>query len=299
MNRTIKDYLIALLLMLPIIAPAQQILQVVTKKIQKNFPYSVGYEVNVEGERAEMYVETWNKNEVRVEMDLIAKHPDIAIATTELERMKYVTDRVKNKIYIRNYIDENEGKPSSSMKARYVIYVPADCPVYLKDYFGTVNVSDLANKLRVKSEFTSIGLRNVKGEMDIKTRFGDLIGEQLDGVMRVEGRRSNITLRDLKGQYNIASQYGIIEIFANDRLIDLDIDAEKSDVFFYNDNAEIYSYQLTARHGRIQTPQDINFASLVDDANLQQLQFKPNREFYPSVTITVSFGDIQIRKAKE
>lgn len=299
MNRTIKDYLIALLLMLPIIAPAQQILQVVTKKIQKNFPYSVGYEVNVEGERAEMYVETWNKNEVRVEMDLIAKHPDIAIATTELERMKYVTDRVKNKIYIRNYIDENEGKPSSSMKARYVIYVPADCPVYLKDYFGTVNVSDLANKLRVKSEFTSIGLRNVKGEMDIKTRFGDLIGEQLDGVMRVEGRRSNITLRDLKGQYNIASQYGIIEIFANDRLIDLDIDAEKSNVFFYNDNAEIYSYQLTARHGRIQTPQDINFASLVDDANLQQLQFKPNREFYPSVTITVSFGDIQIRKAKE
>lgn len=299
MKRQIKDYLIALLLLLPIFAPAQQVLQVVTKKIQKNFPYRAGYEVNVEGERAEMYVETWNKNEIRVEMDLIAKHPEKNVAEEELKKMKYVADRIKNKIYIRNYVDENDGKPTSSMKARYVIYVPADCPVYLKDYFGTVNVSDLASRLRVKTEFTSIGLQNVQGDMDIKTRFGDLIGEKLDGVMRVEGRRSNITLRDLKGEYNITSQYGVIEIFADDRLIDLNIDADKSDVFFYNPNAEIYSYNLTANHGRIKTPQDIQFANLVDTENLQQVKFKPNREFYPSVTITVSFGDIQVEKVKE
>jgi len=39
----------------------QEVLQVITKKITKTFPYSDGFEVNLEGTNAEVLVETWEK----------------------------------------------------------------------------------------------------------------------------------------------------------------------------------------------------------------------------------------------
>ena len=53
----------------------QTMLHVVSKHIEKTFPYENGIEVNIEGEKAEIKVETWEKNEVMVLTELISKTP--------------------------------------------------------------------------------------------------------------------------------------------------------------------------------------------------------------------------------
>ncbi len=48
----------------PVIAQTIKV-QVITKKIEKNFQYKDGYEVNIEGEKAEVNIQTWEKKKFR------------------------------------------------------------------------------------------------------------------------------------------------------------------------------------------------------------------------------------------
>ncbi len=277
---------------------AQVTVQVITKKIEKTFIYRKGYEVNVEGEKAEVTVESWDKNEIKVQLELTARHPDKAMAERDVETIKYLADRVRNKIYIRNYLSTPEGMPApqSLLSAKYVIYVPEQCPVYLKNYFGTINVSNLFNSLKINSEFSKIGLNNVQGIMDVRTRFGDVIGANLDGDMTLNARRSDVTLRDIKGRYDLTTQYGIMKIWGTKELLSLNVNAEKTDVFFYNINPALFSYNLTAQNGNISMPNNLQFSYLKNNNEIKRIQFKPATEYSATITISVSFGDIFIGK---
>ena len=289
---------ILFLLLLPAVVQGQSIWQVVTKKIEKTFPYKAGYEVNVEGQKAEIKVETWDKAEIYVQLELTAKHPDKEIAVRDLEKMKYIAQRVQRKIYARNYVAEGEGieKAEASLYAKYIIKVPEECSVYLKDYFGEIDVSNLVNRLRIHSEFTPIGLKDMGGQLDIKTRFGDLTGQGINGNMKVNSRRSNVTLSELRGQFDIESYFGIIKIFADDQLVDMNIVGEKTDVHLFNSNPNANGYALSTQHGNLKMPKEMNVNYVENNLSLKQITFKPSQDFYPSISVSVTFGDIIVQK---
>lgn len=278
----------------------QTVLQVVTKKVEKSFAYKTGYEVNIEGEKADVSIQTWDKNEIKVELELIAKHKDQSVAIKDIEALRYLAQRVKNKIYLRNYVstEEDAPKPAAALSARYLITLPEDCPVYLKNHFGEANISNLTNSLRVNSEFSSIGLENIQGTVDLQSRFGDIIGDFIDGQVSINSRRSDILLTNISGSYDITSHYGVIKIFAEDQLLKLNLDATHSDVYFFNPNPAFYSYNLEANQGSINVPDDLKLALLEDQPSLKRYRFKPpQREYFATITLTVTLGDIHLEKA--
>lgn len=277
---------------------AQTLHQAVTKRIEKTFSYRDGYEVNIEGEKAEVVIETWDRPEVRVVLELTARHPDKKVAERDLEAVRYQTEKVKNRIYIRNYVSPVEGasQPESAFSARYAISLPPDCPVYLKNNFGIANISNLVNRLRINSEFTKLGLQNIQGFLDVRTRFGDLRGEQISGDVIINARRSDLTLRDINGRFDITSQYGILEILAGSELIDLKIDAEKSDVFLYAPNPSLFAYNLQGQHSDMVLPSELEFRVLDDKVALKKATFKPQQEYFANITITISFGELTVEK---
>lgn len=273
---------------------AQVQVQVITKKIEKSFPYRNGYEVNVEGEKAEVIVESWDKDEIKVLLELTAQHPEKAIAQKDLEAINYIADKVKNKIYLRNYLSKKEGEPEpeSVLSAKYTIYVPEKCPVYLKNYFGTINVSNLFNSVKINSQFSKIALNNLQGMMDVSTRFGDVVGANLDGDMTLNARRSDITLRDLKGRFNLTTQYGVVKLWATKDLLSLNINADKSDVYLYTPNPTQFAYNLTSQYGNTEFPDNMKFNYLQNTKEVKRIQFKPVNEYYATITVSISFGNI-------
>lgn len=278
---------------------AQVKLQVITKKIEKQFPYHEGYELNIEGEKAMLDIQGWDKNEVSVTLEIIAKHPDKSVAERDLAAMQYLAQRVKNKIYLRNYLATQEGQtpPEASFETVYHIKAPPGCPVYLKNYFGEAVISNLSNRLRFNGEFSKVDLDNIRGSIDLRSRFGDIFGNHLDGLVNIWSRRSDITLNDIRGSFDITAQYGTLKIFAEDRLLKLNIDAEKSDVYFFNPNPEFYGYTLTANNGSVIFPGELPFEEAETGVNQRKIQFKPPREYFANITITVTIGDIHVEKA--
>jgi hypothetical protein len=277
---------------------SQTTLQVVTKTIEKTFPYKNGSEVNIEGEKAEIQVQTWNKNEVKVLLELVSKHPSKATAENDLDRMSYSTEQHGAKIYFRNYVESQKGakKIESDLTAIYTITLPADCPVYLKNNFGLTNVSNLRKALKINSEFSKIHLENLQGQIGINTRFGDVEGKRIDGNVSISARRSDLTFHEIKGNWNISAQYGVMKFFTNPspELLTMNIDAEKSDVYFFDPKPSAYGYSLTAHYGTITVPNDLKFNFLENSNQLKKAIFS-SKLGSSNISIKISFGDIVIR----
>lgn len=286
-----------LLLQIPV-ATAQTDVQVVTKKIERNFNYRDGYEVNIEGEKADIDIRTWDKKEIEVIIELSSKHADKATAEKDLKSLIYVAQRLKNKIYLRNYLSTQEGAgtPQSQLSARYTITIPEQCPIYLKSHFGEATVVNHNGRLRINGEFSKIDMQNVQGAIQVQSRFGDILGRQLNGDISINSRRTNMELYDLGGHVSIDSYFGDIKLFASRDLLDLMVRANQSDVYFYHPDPQWFGYSLAAQNGKINLPDKVKFNFVENLPDLKKVQFKPNREYYANVTISVNFGSIFIQK---
>lgn len=282
-----------------LLSQEKEMIHVITKRINKVFPYAEGFEVNVEGNNAEIFIQTWKENRISVEIELISKHPDEAIALEDLERIKYLTERVKKKIYLRNYVTTEEGKPTKSvLKAKYIIYVPEECPVYLKNHFGSTNVQDLVNQLRIFSNYSPINLDNIKGSVEMRTHFGDISGQSLNGNFDIKANRSNIDLQEIVGNYNISANYGSINLMAGNGLIDLNINGMKTDVKLWNIDPDTHQHQLVVYHGNVKLPNGLQFQFTENTPEVKRIFFKATKEYSATITVNVSFGNLTVEKKK-
>ena len=277
---------------------AQTKLQVVKKNITKTWPYKEGFEVNIEGEKAEIVVETWSRNEVKVDIILLAKHPDATIAEKDLEAMHYVTEQHGKNIYFRNYIQVEPGqeKPQASLKAIYTVTLPEECPVYLKNHFGEAKVNNLTKYLKLNTEFTNVGLNNLSGETYVQTKFGDIEATGLNGKVFIDAKRSDVTLREITGVFDINTQYGTLKLFT-DRTSDLalNINAVRSDVYFFDPNPTENGYALEAKYGSITAPSDLKFNYIENTDVMKHVTFQPDGQT-ATMSVKISFGDVVIRK---
>lgn len=275
----------------------EEVLQVITKRITKSFPYSEGFEVNLEGENAEVLVESWDKQEISVQIELIAKHPEQEVAKSDLEQMEYLLERVKRKIYVRNYISgEEQVKTEAMMEARYIIKLPEECPIYIKNQFGETDVRNLASQLRIFNEFGTISLNNISGDINMRTRFGDVTGYQLAGNFDIYSRRSNLNLHDIVGNYNIESHYGTLNLWAGEGLIDLNINAQKADVNLFNIDPLTHQQKLVVQEGNVILPNGWKYNFEEDTPQIKKVTFKPTSEYYATFTINIAFGDLKIEQ---
>ena len=290
------------LLLLATAATAQTEFQVVTQVIEKSWPYREGNELNIEGDKAKIVVETWDEPTVRVVLELVAKHPERSVAERELGYMVHTAEVVGQDIYLRNYLKTPDGgkRTEAAITAIYTVTLPDDCPVYLKNNFGNTFVSNLARSLRINSEFSNVQVKNVSGEMTVSTRFGEFDGEQLDGKVRMNTHRTAVTLRDIRGDFDIRSKFGTIKLFTDpnlllNELLTLNIEAEKSDVFFFSQEPTAFGYDLIAHYGNITAPQDLKMNFLENTESLKRAVFSPAGGA-ASLSVKITFGDLVIRK---
>jgi len=64
------------------------VLQVVTKRINKSFVYVQGDKLIINGSKAEVEISTWDKDLIKLEFVVVAKHPDKSVAESDLSKMK-------------------------------------------------------------------------------------------------------------------------------------------------------------------------------------------------------------------
>lgn len=210
-----------------------QTLQVVTKTVEKTFEASQYAKVQVWGERSDIEIMTWGKNEIKATIELTAKHPNRSTAEKDLEALHYTADKKGKTVSLHNFVvlAKNGTKPQSNLKARFTLFVPANCAVEIQNSFGKISLKGLQTQtMQLQTEFCTIELNDLRGTLTARTQFGVLRTENFNGLLSIFSERTDLILQQIKGECRVRAQYGSLDIQLDKSQVKLNVETKNTEI---------------------------------------------------------------------
>ena len=268
-------------------------LQVITKTIEKSFTASPFSNLKIEGEKSTINVNTWNKNEVKVVLKLISKSPDKDIAERELAFQRYILEKRKETIYMKNYLatPKSVEKLSSIQVSIYDITIPKGCKIEIINQYGDVQVADLFGILTMEVKYGKIKLENLNAAIKIQSYFGDLLARNIDGQMEVIANHTRISLDEIAGDIKLNSTLGDVFVGDMGEVKSLEISASKADITLGNPDYRQFKFSLQSKYGDIMVPAQYEKYFKVNSRDNKSFIYQP-LEKRSAVSLKTSFGNI-------
>ena len=268
---------------------AQGTLQVVTKSIDKTFDRTSS--IKIEAEKADIELNVWSGDKIKVSIDLTAKHPNRKDAQNDLEMMKYVAEKFGNVLVLRNYIQiENEKiKPVSNLKAKFVISVPEQMMVSIQNSFGKINLNGKFKQLQLKTDFCNTELKNVSGIIKLDSHYGEVNAHDLSGKVVLKSDRTEINLTKISEDFTITGNFLKLSINSVSNLQRLKIEAQKSEISLEGILIKNHHFHLVSEYGKLKVPPNFISSHL---KNKETATF--NENIASLISISNSFGTISI-----
>jgi hypothetical protein len=274
----------------------QTTLQVLTKTVQKTVAWKPGYRVEINGEKAEIQVIPSKDAQVFVKAELSAKHPNADSARMDLDTWKFVVTSVGKVIYIRAYIglSAKAKLPSSSMKSKIIVQVPAACPVNLVNKFGSAKLEKLDGPIALNGEFCSFDLVQLGGKVQIDSKYGNVQARTLGGPLQISIRRADLSILGMQNTCSIQSEYGEVMLEASAQTGDVNIKSNKSNITLQTKGKSVHNFDLKSAYGTLQLPEKWSFQMAQPNAHTQTalLQNGPGRK---GILVDANFGKILVR----
>ncbi|MBN2174433.1 MAG: hypothetical protein JW731_09885 [Bacteroidales bacterium] len=269
--------------------------QVVTQKISKTFDWNKGMSLQMNAEHAEIICTTHPSNTIILELTITSKHENKNTAEGDLKKMKWLAEMKGDKFYLRNYVElaRGETRPESALKVTYNLKVPEDCPLDIRNYFGSIDIKNVKAGLKINSEFSKISLGKVGGNVNIQTLFGDIDCTQVDGETAIISNRSDISMAEMSGNIDIDASVAEINLGSFGKVKQLKIKAEKSVIDLKMPQFDQFAFSLDLSDCEFKKPENMMVdISLSDPSNIKaKFQVNSNK---PLVTINLNFGSLAI-----
>ena len=286
---------IALLVLLNVNSlTAQDKIQVVTKTITRSFVLETEESLRVEAEKATVSIRGWDQDEVKLILKLIAKHPQRAIAESELSALRYQIVAEGTLKVIKNYFRLIEGAAAieGNLQAEYELWIPHHRKVTLSNRYGNITLSNWQATLDLTTEFGEIHLEQITGAVSLNVTYGDVTARRLSGALTGITRKSNLNLYEVGGTVSLKSNYGEINVTTNDQVKQLTIDASRSQVTFATADPMRYHYQLTTTGDNIYVPVPGKWAT--ENALVRKQSFTTPDTNLPLVIVNTTFSPITV-----
>lgn len=134
------------------------------KTVDKTFKVSSKDALKIENQWGKVHVNTWDRNEIRVKVDVIARAETDSKAQEILNNIQIQESREGNIYSFRTQKQPmriNGHNSNKSLEINYTIYMPAE------------------NAIAVKNSFGDIYLASLKGKVDVDLKYGSLKCDRL------------------------------------------------------------------------------------------------------------------------
>ncbi len=153
--------------------------------LHKKYPLRSGGILSVNNVNGNIRIESWNKNEVDIEVDERRSRGSYDIEIEILIR----PDRIE--IDTNHPRSRNRGRSSS---AHYTIKVPKEVEIYASSTNGSVLVRDINGPVEAGTTNGSVTVEEIDGEVDAHTTNGDIDLQQINGDIKARTTNQSITL---------------------------------------------------------------------------------------------------------
>ena len=133
------------------------------KTFDKTYKVTEADLLSIENKFGKVHVNTWNKNEIKVKVDIIARASSDSKAQEMLDKITIQEKRDAKQITLKTQMEPMKVKGSSnkSFEVNYTIYMPEE------------------NAIAVKNSFGDVYLAALKGKADITVKYGALKTDRL------------------------------------------------------------------------------------------------------------------------
>lgn len=276
---------------------AQTTLQVITRNIRKTVPWKPGYEVVINGEKAEVELTPTDTNAVIITAELSARHPNADTAAMDLESWQFVVNTLGKKIYIRSYIGLQDAKktPVSNMKAKIWVSIPKNCGVDLSNKFGKAHLEHLNGPIALNGEFCHFKLTDLSGTLDVESRYGSIEGTDLRGKTDLRSKRADIRLEAVQADCTISAEYGKIQIFTSSTSGNITLTGNKSEVQIQADSDSTHNFILSSEYGDLTVPGTFDTSGSSGNIKKAVVQHPLVKKI---IQVATSFGNITWAKVE-
>lgn len=250
-----------MLLWFPLIARAQTPVQLVTKVVEKDLPYSAGQVIRLTGQKADITVRGWNRPIVGVRLRLVARHPDRAVAEREVTYQQYTLQASGNTIELANRyaIPSGGGKLQSQLKTIYEVNVPEKAVLALTNSFGDVSLHSLSGDVTLNVEFGQLSLTDMGGKLTITSSYNDITGQTLDAALTLKTEKADVILRNLGGTCRFANRYGRLTLQPNPQTLKaLTIEAARTEITLQLRSITDFRYDIITTYADIRVPDTVS-----------------------------------------
>ncbi len=133
-----------------------------TKKINKSFKVNASTKLDLENKFGKVQITTWDKNEIAIEINIIARANSDQKALEILDKINVDISEGSDIIYLKTKTESIHSKGGNkSFEINYTVNMPRN------------------NALKVKNNFGDMFLGNFNGKTDIEVKYGGLRAEKL------------------------------------------------------------------------------------------------------------------------
>ncbi len=271
----------------------QETLQVLTKTVEKDFQGIENEVINIEGYKSTINVATWSKNEIKVVLKLISKSPDRKTAKTELGFQRYILEKRRGTIHIKNYLALPSGvtKLNSIQVSSYHITVPKGCKLQIKNEYGDVNLKQLYGFVKVNTKYGKVQLDDINAAVDINTYFGDLQLNNVDGIVKLNANHTNVDMEDIGGQVRLQLTLGDLFVGKINNHTDLTVTASKADITIEQPDYDLFNFEMDTSYGDILVPDELRKYFKSDTQKRKSFIYESTKQGSP-IKLKTTFGNI-------
>lgn len=200
------------------------------KKITKSFQVKQDTKIIVDNKFGTVHVNTWNQNNVTVEIEIIAKGNSDKNTKTILNSINIdIDDRIgAGYLQFRTQIESSKG--NGSFEVNYVVNMPANNDLKLSNSFGNTYLQNLKGDAEITVKYGQLLAEDVSGKATILLAFGsgrNRIGSLNDGDVTVKYSKVNIESANklkLNDQFSDAQLGKLGSLELNCKYGDIEID---------------------------------------------------------------------------
>ena len=246
----------------------QKKLEFVKKKsVNKSYNVSSSDKLNIKNSFGTVEVHVWDKNEIKVDVNIEVSGNTDAVAQKVLDRIS-VSDEQKGKeiSFETNLKDVNNSHgEKTTMSINYTISMPASNPLQIKNEFGTTTLPDYKGEVDLTSKFGKLNTGDLSNVKNISIEFGKAkLGNIPGGALSI--KYSSASIARLSGNIKMNLEFSSkVVLNLDNNLSSLDLKASYSTVNLKPIGDLPASYTVSTSFGSFKNKTAIKFSSDEDD----------------------------------
>ena len=268
-----------------------------TKSVNKTYTVSGTDKLNITNSFGTVEIHTWNKNEIKVDVSIEVSSNKEDFAQKLIDGISVSNNQSGNEVSFKTSINgsNNSKNEKSSMSVDYSIYMPESNPLKLSNEFGATIIPDMKGTMELTSKFGSLTTGTLVDVKRINVEFGSTTIESMNnGTANIS--YSKATLSKVSGNVKINFDFcGGVKVNLDNSLTGLELNTSYSTVNLRPAANLAASYVINTSFGSFKNRSGIKFDSDKDDEDGPKFDFKyEGKSGNGSVPVNIkdSFGKI-------